>query len=407
MPIVRLPFAQPIESRTASTAKDARSVNCYWESRGNGKDSVKRPGTSAVAITPSIAAGTAQGMYKCVSGYMYAVAGNTVTRIASDFTSTGLGSLVGVVQNVYFAESGNDVYLFLHNGTNGYTSLNNAAVVKVDNTSVYNVTILTGGSGYTTPTVTFSAPPSGTTALGTVQFNSAGVVTGVTITNHGTGYVAAPTVTINTGGGGGAGATASCVLNAFPAGGSALAAGAVYLDGYTVVATKAGLIYNSNSEDPTLWGPLNYTAAQADPDPIVGIIKHYNYIVVFGEWGTELFYDEANPVGSPFLRQDSYKNEIGCADGDSVVQIEQAVVFVGKSKTRGKSVYVLDGVTPAKISTRYIEKYLNADTNTKIQSFAFKIEGHTFYVMTIPGKDVTFVYDFDEKAWYQWTTFDG
>ena len=59
---------------------------------------------------------------------------------------------------------------------------------------VSSVTITYGGSGYTSaPTVTFSAPTSGTTATGTAILTG-GVVTGVIITDPGSGYTAAPTV---------------------------------------------------------------------------------------------------------------------------------------------------------------------------------------------------------------------
>lgn len=60
---------------------------------------------------------------------------------------------------------------------------------------VGSVIITNGGSGYTTaPTVTFSTPSGGTAATGTAVIQS-GAVTGVTITSPGTGYTAAPTVT--------------------------------------------------------------------------------------------------------------------------------------------------------------------------------------------------------------------
>ncbi|WP_320533665.1 hypothetical protein [Robbsia andropogonis] len=62
---------------------------------------------------------------------------------------------------------------------------------------VGSVTITSGGSGYTAaPTVTFSAPSSGTAATGTAIIQN-GAVTGVTITSPGTGYTAAPTVTFS------------------------------------------------------------------------------------------------------------------------------------------------------------------------------------------------------------------
>lgn len=63
--------------------------------------------------------------------------------------------------------------------------------------SVTSVTITAGGTGYTAPTVTFSAPQisGGVTATGTVVVGS-GIITGVTITNPGSGYTSAPTATL-------------------------------------------------------------------------------------------------------------------------------------------------------------------------------------------------------------------
>lgn len=62
---------------------------------------------------------------------------------------------------------------------------------------VGSVTITNGGSGYTAaPTVTFSAPTTGTTATGTANIAN-GAVISVTITNPGSGYTTAPTVTFS------------------------------------------------------------------------------------------------------------------------------------------------------------------------------------------------------------------
>lgn len=62
---------------------------------------------------------------------------------------------------------------------------------------VGSVTITNGGTGYTSaPTVTFSAPTSGTTATGTATIQN-GVVVSVTITDPGSGYTTAPTVTFS------------------------------------------------------------------------------------------------------------------------------------------------------------------------------------------------------------------
>lgn len=186
--------------------------------------------------------------------------------------------------------------------------------------------------------------------------------------------------------------------------------GVVYLDGYTIIMTSTGRLYNSDSEAPLTWNALNYITAEAEPDRGVGIAKHFNYVVAFGEWSTEFFYDAANATGSPLARNASARIEIGCANGESITEVEQSVIWVGRSKMHGKSVYMLNGLSPVKISTPYIEKYLNADVEDRFKGYAFKISGHTFYVMTqyatYPDAH-TFVYDLDEKKWYVWTSTIG
>ena len=65
---------------------------------------------------------------------------------------------------------------------------------------VASVTVAGTFSGFTgaTTTVTFSAPqlPTGVTATGTAVIDGGGAVTGITITEKGSGYITAPTVTI-------------------------------------------------------------------------------------------------------------------------------------------------------------------------------------------------------------------
>jgi len=183
--------------------------------------------------------------------------------------------------------------------------------------------------------------------------------------------------------------------------------GVVYLDGYTIVMTSTGRLYNSDIEAPLTWNALNYITAEAEPDLGMGIAKHFNYVVAFGQWSTEFFYDAANATGSPLARNAAARIEIGCSNGESITEIEQSVIWIGQSKTQGKSVYMLNGLSPVKISTPWIEKYLNADQEDRFRGYAFKISGHTFYVMTqyetYPNAH-TFVYDIDEKEWYVWSS---
>jgi len=84
------------------------------------------------------------------------------------------------------------------NDSSGYGSGAAATVGISTNQGVVGVLTLTeAGSGYTTaPILTFSAPPSGTTAIGIATISSAGIVTAIYIDHAGIGYTAEPTITM-------------------------------------------------------------------------------------------------------------------------------------------------------------------------------------------------------------------
>jgi len=74
-----------------------------------------------------------------------------------------------------------------------------AATVGIATTGgVGIVTVTSGGTGYSTiPTVTFSSPGTGVTAIGEAIVSSAGTVTAIRISNAGYGYTISPTITIS------------------------------------------------------------------------------------------------------------------------------------------------------------------------------------------------------------------
>ena len=73
--------------------------------------------------------------------------------------------------------------------------------------SVTGASITAGGSGYTTPTVSFSG--GGGTGVAATLGVTNGAVTSITFTSYGSGYTSPPTATVNPVGGG-SGATIVC-----------------------------------------------------------------------------------------------------------------------------------------------------------------------------------------------------
>lgn len=398
MATIRLPMYYPIEFRSSSTNKGSKMVNCYSEKDGTDSYAIKRPGLPYADI--SFTAGIAQGLYN-YKGNLVSVVNNNFYKVVGTTVST-VATLSGNTTPCYFNTTINEGYLFFHKDDKGYV-WDGTTFTNVTNSSVAYVNITVGGSGYgtTVPNVTFSAPPSGVTATGHAVL-TAGVVTEIIIDNPGSGYVTEPTITIDPPGSG-TQAQATCTLNGFPT--ADIVPGTVYLDGYTFVMTKDAKIWNSDINNPLLWDPLNFITAEGEPDQGVAIAKHFNYLVAFGQWSTEFFYDAGTTVGSPLLANPTMRIEFGCANGDSVAEMEQTVLWVGVGKNTGRVVLMLDGTRPQQMSDASVERILNNSRLENVRSYTIKVSGHYFYILNLLDDDLSLVLDVKSKEWYIWTSF--
>ena len=147
---------------------------------------MKRVAIYLILIQALLFAGVASGQtVKTVGG-----TGANYSTLGSAFSAINAGDLTG------------DITLQI----TGNTSESSCTLVKSG--QITTVLITNGGSGYVSaPTVTFSAPASGQTATGDATITG-GAVTAITISFSGNGYTSAPTITITGGSGSGATATA-------------------------------------------------------------------------------------------------------------------------------------------------------------------------------------------------------
>jgi hypothetical protein len=303
-----------------------------------------------------------------------------------------------------------------------------AATVTVVNGNIDTVTITNAGTGLSSAgTCTINVPSpatptgTGTIALFTIAVSSA---TGIYVGMYATGTGVAPnakvtningtTITVDIAHTGavsgtitftdlGSNGVLTLSLNSFPDG--PYVSGVVFLDNYVFIGTATNRIYNSALNDPTTWGALDYLTFEQTTDTLVGIAKHLNYLVAFGKVSTQFFYDQANPADSPLGVAASYTSEVGCANGDSIVATSNTVLWVGTSKTFGRSVYIMDGVSAVRVSTANIDRHLEADGLSNVTAYCYTIDGHTLYILTLHNTNQTLVYDLTEKMWYTWTQY--
>ena len=399
MPIVNIPLTTSIKQRTNDVDKDAKMVNCYKETMADGRTmAVKRPGKATYTVTPALPIdGNGlwpfnNNLYAAAGTYLYSITGGTSTQLLTGMS----GQNVSWVNTL--ATTAPHPYMVFHDQVTGY-SMDSTGTVVVINQQVAGITLVSGGSGYTSVSGTFTITGSisGSGAVGT-YISDGSAVTSVTLTASGSNYAGTLTTVFS---GAGSGAVATAYLNSFP---TNPLPGLVYLDGYVFAMDSQGQIFQSNNENPNIWGPLNYTSAVSEADKGKALARHLNYIIAFKEWTADFFYDAGNPVGSVLNINQSAHMEIGCADGNSIQNPEQTLIWMGTVVEGGRGIYAMNGLSPDKISTKAVENYLNASDLTGTYSWLYKIAGHTLYGLVLTDQNVTLVYDINENEWHYWTT---
>jgi hypothetical protein len=192
-------------------------------------------------------------------------------------------------------------------------------------------------------------------------------------------------------------------------------AGVVVLGGFVYVMDKSGLIYACAINNPYYWPALNVIGADYEDDFGVCLAKYLNYVVAFGEYTTQVFYDAGLQFGSPLQPYLNANIRIGCAAAETVVEMDNTLVWVSQTRQLHRQVVVFDGVSPRPISTPEIEKLINSDNATADGSFvspkAYQVstQGHLFYVLYSDDANCAFsvAFDFTTQQWFDWTDASG
>jgi hypothetical protein len=181
--------------------------------------------------------------------------------------------------------------------------------------------------------------------------------------------------------------------------------GLVVLDTQFYVMDPQGRIWNSNINDPTTWSSLAVIAMQNEPTGGVAIAKLGPYVVAFGQWTTEFFYDNASPPpGSPLAAQTSLPFDVGCANGESVREMQGNIVWVGQTKVEGQGVYTFQNFSPTRISTPFVDRILQSDPLQNVTAFNVDASGYSLYVLTLHTSNITLIYNFMAQMWTVWTS---
>jgi hypothetical protein len=235
---------------------------------------------------------------------------------------------------------------------NGYKTWDGTNLVDIG--SVGAVTINDGGTNYTNVTVSFSAPDQtgGEQATGEAV-TLANTIVEILVTEPGTGYTAAPTITITDAGGSNANVT--CTLFSQSGTGLATFSGRAWISDQSTVYYSAADTYNDFINVSSGFLTLTDSTLRTD---ISTIIAANNFLYVFGEDSINVFSDvRVNSVtGETLFTNTNVSASIGSGFKYAIFPYFRSMLFLNRY-----GVYALVGATTSKISDSIDDIFTNID----------------------------------------------
>jgi hypothetical protein len=188
-----------------------------------------------------------------------------------------------------------------------------------------------------------------------------------------------------------------------------------YLDGYFVfIEPNSQRLYVVDSITrtgdyiyPLVFDPTDVSSAIGSPDGLVSMIVDHREVWLFGTNSVEVWYDSGN-VDFPLQRIQGAYNEIGCAATYSVAKLDNGLFWLGADARGQGIVYRANGYTGQRISTHAIEYAIAQYGNiSDAIGYTYQQEGHSFYVLTFPSANATWVYDVSTQAWHERAAFSN
>ena len=179
-----------------------------------------------------------------------------------------------------------------------------------------------------------------------------------------------------------------------------------YLDGFFfVLVALSQTVYASNSFDATSWPPLSIKTINTFADNVISMISDHRLLYLLGQKSSETDYD-AGSFPFPLVTLPSGTMEQGAAAQFATAQIDNTVFFIGQRSDQGGGIaWRISGSNPVRISTHAVElAWQSYQRSTKISdavAFVYQDQGHTFWHVTFPSAQATWVYDVATNLWHR------
>lgn len=149
---------------------------------------------------------------------------------------------------------------------------------------------------------------------------------------------------------------------------------------------------------------LDYATAEGGPDNIVSVIVDHREVWLLGQNTTEVWYNVGD-ADFPFQRIQGAFLEVGCAAAMSVAKMDNSVFWLAIDDRGFGTVQRAVGYAPQRVSNHAFEvacaRYMKAGTIADATAYTYAQEGHSFYVLSFPSANATWVFDASTNLWHE------
>lgn len=192
----------------------------------------------------------------------------------------------------------------------------------------------------------------------------------------------------------------------------------IWVDGYFML-TDGEFIIVTDLNDPFSINPLRYGSSEADPDPILALVKIRNEPVALNRHTIEYFDNIRASQGGvaqfPFQRIDGAQIKKGCVGTFACAVYNEGVAFVGSGRGNGggeaPAVYFGNNGSYQKISTREIDQILKEYTEAQLAQIVCEVsieDGFNHLHIRLPDRTLVFASNSSEEVGgFVWFTLSG
>lgn len=166
-----------------------------------------------------------------------------------------------------------------------------------------------------------------------------------------------------------------------------------WIDGYFITTDGVSLV-QTELVDPTAVNPLKYGSAEADPDPVIAVMKVRNELWVLNRHTVEVFDNVGGDLFA-FQRIEGAMIPRGCVGVHGNCKLNDgSIAFLGGGRNEPISIWQGTGGQAAKIATREVEVILSRYTESQLSAAVMEFvpdQVNAFVMLHLP--DQTLVYD--------------